>query len=221
MRSNTSDTQVLRNVLEDRQYDISRFQQYAAVQDIYLRMIRAGVTPLIIDLGANIGASVLWFSSLYPLARIVAVEPDATNVDLCRLNTTGRNVDIVEAAIGSEPGYVSVIDHGGEKWAVTTERDESGTTPVCTIDGILNDHPDAELFIVKIDIEGFEADLFAANTDWVEHAKVVFIEPHDWLLPSLASSRTFQHVFGNLDFDLLMQDENIIYVRRDPKTPQA
>ncbi len=38
-------------------------------------------------------------------------------------------------------------------------------------------------FIAKIDIEGFESELFSQNTDWVRLFSIIVIELHDWLLP--------------------------------------
>ena len=76
----------------------------------------------------------------------------------------------------------------------------------------LVDH--GELFAVKIDIEGFEDDLFAAETAWLEEVALVYIEPHDHLFPDRASSRTFQRELGRRDFDLVIRGENLVYVRR-------
>jgi FkbM family methyltransferase len=41
--------------------------------------LRHGQTPLILDLGANIGASAVWFAVRYPAAHIVAFEPHPDN----------------------------------------------------------------------------------------------------------------------------------------------
>jgi hypothetical protein len=68
-------------------------------------------------------------------------------------------------------------------------------------------------FIVKIDIEGFEKDLFASNTAWIERCYAVIIEPHDWMLPGEMSSRTFQQAMAQHPFELYMRGENIIYAR--------
>ncbi len=38
--------------------------------------------PLILDCGANIGLSALYFQRLYPKARIMAFEPDTHNFEL-------------------------------------------------------------------------------------------------------------------------------------------
>ena len=41
---------------------------------------------------------------------------------------------------------------------------------------------DADPFIVKVDIEGFEADLFSANTQWVGRTPIIITELHNWLI---------------------------------------
>ena len=68
-------------------------------------------------------------------------------------------------------------------------------------------------FIVKIDIEGFESDLFSTNVGWLDDVYMVIIEPHDWMLPGMKSSRSFQVAMGQHDFDIFVLGENLIYVR--------
>ena len=67
-------------------------------------------------------------------------------------------------------------------WGVQTRRFDSGVA-VITIDDAFAASGGNVPFIVKIDIEGFEKDLLSSNTGWVERCHVVFIEPHDWMLP--------------------------------------
>jgi hypothetical protein len=75
--------------------------------------------------------------------------------------------------------------------------------------------PSGELLIAKIDIEGFESDLFAADTDWIDQTTVLIIEPHDWMLPGQGSSRTFRAAMGP-EFDMLVSGENLVFVRASP-----
>lgn len=215
IRPRTSDCNVVRAILGYAEYDLSQFPQHTSIQAAYDRIVAAGRTPLIVDLGANIGVASVWFSCMYPRAHIVAVEPESSNADLCRRNTAGRDVEVLTAAVGSTPGFVAVSETQDDKWAVTTKRDPRGETPICLVNDIVRAVRGGELFIVKIDIEGFEDDLFAANTEWVHQATVVIIEPHDWLMPAAATSRRFQRVFGALDRDLLIRGENLVYVRRE------
>ncbi|WP_342353833.1 hypothetical protein [Methylobacterium dankookense] len=57
--------------------------------------------------------------------------------------------------------------------------------------------PNASLLLVKIDIEGFESELFASNTEWVDKAFAIIIEIHDDRLPGQHSSRAMQRaLFG-------------------------
>jgi hypothetical protein len=69
------------------------------------------------------------------------------------------------------------------------------------------------LFCVKIDIEGFESDVFASNTEWLDDVTVVLVEPHDWMLPGQGSSRTMQVAMAARPFEMLISGENLIYVR--------
>ncbi len=55
---------------------------------------------VIIDLGANIGATMALLATTYPRARIIGVEPDPANAELCRenLGPWGNRCELVEAA---------------------------------------------------------------------------------------------------------------------------
>src|SRR5579864_8826461 len=59
----------------------------------------------VIDLGANIGAASVWFAKRYGSDAIVAVEADAKNAALLRVNTAPTGVvEVVEAAVGPSDG---------------------------------------------------------------------------------------------------------------------
>ena len=70
-------------------------------------------------------------------------------------------------------------------------------------------------FIVKIDIEGFESDLFAENTDWVNDFPVLIIEMHDWLFPGQRTSSNFLKTIARLDRDFVYLGENVFSIRND------
>lgn len=210
LRAGDSDLAVIRQTFAAREYQFpagvaGRFQAR------YQQIIDSGRVPLIVDAGANIGTASLWFASLFPKALIAAVEPDPGNAEVLRRNIEGRgNIRMFEAAIGGEPGCVA-LKPAELGWAVQTERSASGL-PVVTIDQLCEE-TGGELFLVKIDIEGFERDLFATNTGWVERCFGLFIEPHDWMLPGEMSSRTFQQVLSNQPFELFLCGENLLYAR--------
>ena len=214
LRKDSSDAKVFSQVFSEGQYELAWFPQYTAVEGRYRHIISDGHQPLIIDAGANNGASALWFATRFPEAKIVAVEPEPSNASLCEENTRGFDVEVLNVAIGSQPGSVSLVTEDREMWAVSTVRHSDGTVQICTVGQIVNARPECELFIVKIDIEGFESDLFASNTEWIADAEVIMIEPHDYLLPDQASSRNFQKAMSRYDFDVLISGENLIYIQR-------
>ena len=217
VRPNGSDVEVVRQVWRDRQYAIAQaaHRERAARYEAEIRA--RGNVPVIVDAGANIGPASLWFAQEYPQAHIVAVEPDAANLAMAQANCAGHGrITLVEAAIGGEPGHVSV-DSEAEAFAVTTTRADSGCRVVTVADCVAMVDK-GELFAVKVDIEGFEDDLFAAGTDWLDEVKLVYIEPHDHIFPTRGTSRNFQAEMGRRDFDLLIRGENLIYIRREEQT---
>lgn len=214
LRPRTADPAVVSQVFSWLQYDLSQFPHHARITQAYREILNRGHRPLILDLGANNGASARWFTREYPEAHIVAVEPDPDNARICRLNTQGYPVEVITAAVGGTPGKVALDTANMGSVSYVTTRSEDGGVPIVTVGQILADRkPDHELFIVKIDIEGFEEDLFAAGTEWVEEAHVVLIEPHDWKFPDRDTSRPLQQTMGQLPFHVLLSGENLIYVR--------
>ena len=217
IRRKTSDLEVVRQIWRDEQYAIpyaahtNRLKRYEAA-------IRAdGHVPVIVDAGANIGAAALWFANVWPSAHVVAVEPDAGNAAMARRNCAAfPSIQIVEAAIGSAPGFVATDDES-DAYAVTTHRAAAGV-PIVQIDECVSRVHKGALFAVKLDIEGFEDDLFAANIDWLDEARLVYIEPHDHLFPERRSSTNFQAEMGRRNFDVLIRGENLVYIRREEQT---
>jgi FkbM family methyltransferase len=223
-RPGTGDVKAFRDIFRDRQYDLSRTKHGALLKQAYRDLLKRGVVPLIIDVGANIGAASLWFSREFPLAEIIAVEPDNDKATIFRHNLASRErVTLMEAAIGNRTGLISSNTSLADSVAITTERVlSSRSVLVTTIPSLLDGAgQDRELFIVKIDIEGFEKDLFADNVGWVDLPRAIFIEPHDHLFPGCGTSYNFQQVMAQSRHDLLIVDETLIYFRADQATSRA
>lgn len=220
MRSRSSDASVVRQVFRAKEYDLGRFPQSAEIGRAYQRILSAGKTPVIIDAGANMGASALWFARQFPGAQIIAIEPEPGNAAVCRRNLASvPNARLVEAALGGEPGAVE-MSSGSEDWAFQTTRAEAGGVKLVTIPELAAQVANGQLFLVKIDIEGFEADVFSTNVGWLDETFVVIVEPHDWMLPAKGTSRAMQVAVAARPFEMLISGENLIYVRM-PSTALA
>lgn len=212
LRPQETDLRAFRQVFMRGEYDLDRLPGASPIRVRYDAIVASGKLPVIIDAGANVGAATLWFKKLFPKAAIVAVEPDPDNAALLRRNVAALpDVEIKEAAIGSEPGFVS-LDGDLGAWGVQTTRSDKGC-PIVTMNECFASVADGEPLFAKIDIEGFEEDLFTKNLEWVDKVQAILLEPHDWMLPGKKSSRPFQKVMGARDFDLMICGENLVYVR--------
>lgn len=221
-RPNSSDVAVIQQVLVNRQYDLTRLRRFNELNAFVQRHRAAtGKAPLVIDAGANIGAAALFFASIIPDAKIVAIEPEAKNFKLLEMNVEGLPIETIRAALSATPGLARVVDPGEGHWAYRTENlgDAAGphdAVPRQAVAEIYRRHAAACFpFIVKIDIEGGEADVFSSNTDWVAATPILIIELHDWLLPKRGSARGFLKCVANLDRDFVSIGEDIYSIVND------
>jgi FkbM family methyltransferase len=218
-KNSLADQGVCAQIFGTRDYDLGKIGRRAWC-DAYLRAI-APRRPLIVDCGANIGASTLWFGLNYPDARIVAIEPDRSNLELLLRNCAGLDVIPVHGAVSCQHETLQVVDpHRGE-WGYMTQElaaDASSSAsvarvPAFPIDYFQQLHPQCALFIVKIDIEGFERRLFQANTAWIDATPLLIIELHDWIQPGSANSASFLQALASRNRDFLYRGENIFSFR--------
>lgn len=204
-------------IFVDEDFDLRSLKIYAELKSHYDRLVRSSKTPIIVDLGANTGYSSIYFSLLWPDARIVAVEPDPDNYKLLEKNA-GQidSIAPVWAGIASKEGTLSILDPAADKNAIRTKiADARGKgVPAITMRQILDETgDDAAPFIAKIDIEGAEGELFSANFDWMDEFPLVIIELHDWLYPGEGTSRNFLKAVSGMDRDFIYLDENVFSVR--------
>lgn len=202
-------------IFTQHNYDLSRLRRYDEVMAIYHKMIAHQITPLIIDCGANAGYATRYLAQEFPGAQILAIEPDPENVALARANTRDlRSVSIFQAAIGAEPGFVAVRNAEAGANAFRVERTQNADISVMTINQLVSEHKlidgrKTALFFVKIDIEGFEADLFSANTQWLKNLPLLVIELHDWMLTGQARSQNFLKTVSKYPRDFVYIADNV------------
>jgi FkbM family methyltransferase len=214
-RPGTSDENVIRETFNDWQYSLKRLSRWPEMLELLARCHREGRRPLIIDAGANIGASAVFFATTFPTATVIAIEPEESNFGLLLKNTRQLNVTCVKAALSGDTGQAKVLDLGEGPWAFRTQRVESGDGPPCiTIGSLYDEHVDRSMFpfLVKIDIEGGEEDVFERNTAWIGDTPIVVIELHDWLLPGKGSALPFLRCVSALDRDFVYYGENVFSI---------
>jgi FkbM family methyltransferase len=220
-RKQSTDEAVIQQILIDQQHNLNSIGRAPELLAFARRHEATGLRPLIVDAGANIGASPIYFIANLPSALVVAIEPDLDNFKLLSKNVEGLNVEALHSAVGSTAGRARVLDPGRGEWAYRTEpidssEDVANAVPRVTINDIYASHRAGHFpFIVKVDIEGAERELFSANTEWVAQTPVLIVELHDWMLPKTGTSRSFLRCVGELDRDFIHISGDIYSIAND------
>jgi FkbM family methyltransferase len=180
VRIATTDASVLRQVLMEQHYNMS------------FKM----VPKIILDAGANIGLSAVYFANKYPDATIIALEPESSNFLLLQKNISPYpQIKSLQAALWKESGHINLIDpsnghHGFQTVeGKTNDCARSWLVEALTVDGIMSRMGLRTIDILKIDIEGAEKEVFENSADWIDKIEVIMAELHDGLKPGC--SRAF------------------------------
>lgn len=226
LRETIADHATFKQCLVTNQYDFLGLPQAARLQQIYQAAVAAGTKPLIIDAGANIGLATLWFAKHFPAAQVVAIEPDDNNFDLLRRNTRhlGDSVTLIQGGVWYRSARLGILNPTAGAAAFRVGELPEGTTsgvPAYSIDEICELAGNANPLIVKLDIEGSQAQLFSANTDWVARTNLITLELDDWLFPWQGTSHNFFRCLSQHPFDYLLHKESIFCFRDDRSPPQV
>ncbi len=178
--------------MRNKLYDTHIFYQIFIEKEVDFELIE---TPkLIIDCGANIGLSTLFFLKKYPNAKIFSIEPEKSNYDLLKKNTeVYQNIVQINAAIWNENKRLIIVDDG--------EGHASFKVKEIQLNQINNDQVDAftlttllekfnitHIDLLKIDIEGSEFELFNDNQfDWGTCVDHLAVEIHESIKPGVTN----------------------------------
>jgi FkbM family methyltransferase len=209
-----NDSSTLGQIYPSECYGLGQLPRSSELLEFYRSIVQSGKMPLIIDCGGNIGLATRYFSENFADAKIVCIEPDSSNIRQARKNNSVENIDFLQNAVGSETGLGTIVDPGIGNDGYRISPSPDGGIPIVAINALLKTY-DAKTytpFIVKIDIEGFEEELFSKNTEWINKFPLLIIELHDWMLPKTSNSGNFLRSIAPLDRDFVYHGENIFSI---------
>ena len=208
------DISVVRQIFINEDYAVASDDHAKALRQQYEQIIAAGRKPLIIDCGGNSGLATRYFAETYPGSTIVCIEPEERNLAMARANNNGADIRFMLAGIGNCDARADIVDPGEGNWGYRTETSETGKTQIVSVNSILGDpqYQDCTPFIIKIDIEGFEENLFEKNTEWLDAFPLLIIELHDWMLPRQATSHNFLRAISEKNRDFIYRNENVFSI---------
>jgi FkbM family methyltransferase len=123
---------------------------------------------VIVDIGANIGISALYFLTRNPACHVWCYEPNPRNVERLRLNLAPYldRVTVTQAAVGSERGRMGFLVEPTGRYGRLADGEADGEAEqvdVVTVSDVL-DLVGRGIDFVKIDTEGTEPELVAELT---------------------------------------------------------
>jgi len=197
LRNNTSDIIAFNQVIFKQEYEIIKYKIHYQPETI-------------IDCGANIGLTSIFFATLYPNAKIIAVEPEIENFHLLLKNTHSYpNIICLNSGIWNRNTNLEVINSDLGNWAFTVNEvnyDGPNTIKAITIDSIMENYNLSKIDLLKLDIEGTEKEIFEHNYDlWLSRTKFIIAELHDNLKENC--SKTFFKALANYSYKLYNNGE--------------
>jgi len=180
-------------------------------------------TPtVIVDAGANIGLTSIFYANKYPDAKIIALEPESSNFALLKKNVAPyRNILAVNKALWGENTTLEIVDPGLNKWGFQTckHKDENAVGKEAiesiTIDRLMHDYMLSHIDILKIDIEGAEKEVCESASAWIGKVGMMAIELHD--RHKTGCSRSFYNATNGFDAEI-HRGENVFVLKRSYMT---
>lgn len=218
LRNNIGDHSIFWQCIVTKQYDFKFLRShFTAFRNRYENLLAQGVTPVFIDAGGNIGLASVWFAYEFPEAHIAVIEPEENNLKLLKMNTEwfSDRLSIFEGGLWKHSAALKITNPTAGSASFEVAEVEAGPD---TLRGYSFDEIRAhlaeildryEIMILKMDVEGSQADIFSGNPGWLDDIDLITLELEDWLYPWSASSRNFMIETSKLKFDYLIFGENI------------
>lgn len=190
IRTGTADPNPFRQVFLEQQY-----------QDV---IALAPDARTILDLGANVGYTAVWFAIRFPAATICAVEPLPENVGRIQRQIAAaeliERVTVIQAAADGAPGQAEFFTYddgffhtSGSLIADTHHQRAAALVDCLTIPQLIERAGWTSADVIKIDIEGAETRLFTEGADvlrpLLDSTRVFAVELHT--PEAEAAARTF------------------------------
>jgi FkbM family methyltransferase len=135
---------------------------------------------LIVDLGANVGYSVLHWAYNYPTARLVAYEPHPVQLKMLNrhleLNALQNRVEAIGSAVSNHDAGSFLTDDENE--SVLTVEDGAGRLPV-TVRDFFDEMGGQRIDLLKMDIEGGEYPILSDRRFETLDVRTIVMEWHN------------------------------------------
>ncbi|HNQ16874.1 MAG TPA: FkbM family methyltransferase [Candidatus Woesebacteria bacterium] len=144
--------------------------------------------PVIVDAGAHIGISTLYFAKHFPTAQIIAIEPNPITRELLENNIWNNRledrVSVLPVALSNQTGSAPLFHLPTKQWQLNANLTpqawngdklaESLEVETITLSSLISQPTD----IVKLDIEGAELLVLKESRDVLHFIQHLWVEFH-------------------------------------------
>ena len=192
----------------ERNVDIGGKKYAIASDDDYLEYIRSGFEPemislfrtlatgseTILDIGANIGCTALFFGTL--AQTVYAFEPSPSTFDFLKKNVErsgSRNIFLENIGLGDENQESTItFSPANRSGGFVSDRTQASsdhtveTVTIRTLDDVVKSLNPGKVDFVKIDVEGFEGRVLQGGSHTLATQEpVVVLELNHWCLNAM------------------------------------
>jgi FkbM family methyltransferase len=215
---NAADYGTLARIFGDEAYRLDRLDRGADLVAAHDRILASRAKPLILDCGTDSGLSTRYFADAFPNARVIGIEPNHQTFLHARANCGSDNIELREAAISSECrcGAAGAEPHTQR----ATCADAPRAVDLLSINSLVAEQCAAGgwPFIIKLDLDQFEDELFSRNSEWVDEFPLLIIKLRKWRLPSRRRSQHLLRRLADADRDFVFLGENLFSIANDEAT---
>ncbi len=170
--------------------------------------------PLIFDVGANIGMSILYFKMIYPQAKILAFEPNPSVFELLKKNVEENNlsdVTLFNIGLSNREGISEFFfddNIGILSGSLLADRGGKTTTKI-KLEKLSTYLIDSKADLIKIDVEGAEFQILEdlLETKTIQNTENYLIEYHHKVNNNKSIFSTFLSPFEANGFEYNMKTD--------------
>jgi FkbM family methyltransferase len=153
------------------------------LRETYGQYFPSGRITSIIDAGANIGDTTVWYLNRFPHATIVAIEPHPGNFKILKRNCDpyGSRAKLVQGALWSKSQILTLKENSSNvSHSVGSIGDGDGMMcPAFSVPDLMQQFGLDHIDVFKCDIEGAENEVLKEADLWLSKTRSVVIELHN------------------------------------------
>ena len=208
-------------IYAEENYSLKKYEISKKIMTNFEINSRKNLKPLIIDCGSNIGSSTEYFYRIFKNSKVIGVEPNLQSLNFSKNNIISDEHLMINKAISCENKKVYLDNTLKDNRSSKISENKGDIVDTITVNELINYYgKECHPFLIKIDIEGYEKDLFLKDYSWIDKFEIIIIEIHDWMYPNSANSYSFFSAMLNVmsqknKRDMIISGENLISIKNN------